>query len=63
MRSGSVAGEPVVLVMPESPELTTTVTPAATASSSAMRVASRAVSGKLFDPNDSFSTLTSFPTA
>ena len=42
---GSVAGEPIVLVMPASPELTTTVTPAATAASSASRVMSSAVSG------------------
>ena len=51
-------GEPRVLVTPASPELTTTVTPAATASSSAIRVASCAVSGNWLAPKDSFSTLT-----
>src|ERR1700761_704619 len=39
---GSVAGDPTVLVTPESPVLVTTVTPAATAWSSAIRVASSA---------------------
>ncbi len=60
---GSVAGDPIVLVTPASPELTTTVTPAAIASSSAIRVASFAVSGSWFAPNDSFSTCTPFATA
>ena len=60
---GSVDGDPWVLVTPASPVLTTTVTPAATAASSALRVASCAVSGKGCEPKDSFSTLTPCVTA
>ena len=63
IRFGSVAGEPIVLVTPASPELTTTVTPAETASSSAILIASSAESGKGFPPNDSLRTLTLWPTA
>src|SRR5579863_5756501 len=57
MTLGSVAGDPMVLVRPASPELVTTVTPAATAASSASRTTSRAVSGKSPEPSDSFMTL------
>ena len=57
--AGSVAGEPIVLVGPASPEDTVTVTPAFTAASSAIRVRSRlAVSGNGLSPNDSLITLT-----
>ncbi len=56
IRLASVAGEPIVLVLPPSPVLTTTVTPAATAASSASRVTSSTVSGKLLDPKDSLIT-------
>src|SRR5580698_8917426 len=63
MTLGSVAGEPIVLVTPASPELTTTVTPAATAASSASRVTSRVVSGNWFDPKDSLMTLAPLCTA
>src|SRR5580698_373922 len=63
MTSGSVAGDPMVLVLPASPALTTTVTPAATAASFASRVTSRAVSGKLVDANDSLMTLAPLATA
>jgi hypothetical protein len=55
---GSGEGEPIVLVNPASPELTTTVMPAATAASLASLVRSTAVPGKGFDPNDSLMTLT-----
>ena len=59
MTSGSVAGEPMVLVAPASPVEETTVTPAATAASSNCLVTSSAVtSGKGLLPNDSLSTLT-----
>src|SRR3984957_11743160 len=54
---GSVAGDPIVLVMPPSPLDATTVTPAATAASSAIRVTSAARSGKLLLPKDSLMTL------
>src|SRR5208282_3662432 len=57
MTSGSVAGDPIVLVRPASPELVTTVTPAATAASSTFRTTSRSVSGKSPEPRDSFMTL------
>ncbi len=63
MTSGSLAGEPIVLVAPASPELTTTVTPAATAASSASRTTSSEVSGKLLLPNDSLITLAPLSTA
>ena len=54
MTFGSVAGEPMVLVDPASPEDTSTVTPALTASSSAILVRSRlATSGNGLSPNDS----------
>ena len=59
MTSGSVAGEPIVLVEPASPLETTTVTPAATAASSNCLVTSSEVmSGNGLLPNDSLMTLT-----
>ena len=63
MTSGSDAGEPMVLVLPASPELTTTVTPAATAASLASRVTSSAVSGKFVEAKDSLMTLAPLATA
>src|ERR1700691_338787 len=60
---GSAAGEPMVLALPASPALTTTVTPAATAASFASRVTSSAVSGKLVDAKDSLMTLAPLATA
>src|SRR5215469_17966857 len=53
-----VAGEPIVLVGPESPELVTTVTPAATAASSASCTGSFRVSGIGRPPKDWLSTST-----
>jgi len=63
MTLGSVAGDPMVLWVPASPEATTTVTPAATAASSAILIASSGVSGRGFVANDSLSTFTPLSTA
>ena len=65
MTAGSVAGDPMVSVTPASPVDAVTVTPAATAASSASLIRSRlAVSGKGLEPKDSLITLTwSTPTA
>ena len=51
-----IAGEPIVLVVPASPLLATTVTPAATAASSASEIGSSLVSGNGLPPNDSLIT-------
>src|ERR1700680_4871091 len=58
MIPGSLAGEPMVLVGPESPELATTVMPAATALSLAMATGSFALSGNGLPPKDSLRMLT-----
>src|SRR5215472_686277 len=59
MNMGLVAGVPIVLVTPASPEDAATVTPALTAASSARLTRSRlALSGNGLPPNDSLSTLT-----
>src|SRR4051812_8006683 len=55
---GSLDGEPMVLVVPESPVLATTVTPASTAASSASEIGSLPVSGNGLPPNDSLMTST-----
>src|SRR5215475_4094292 len=56
--SGLVDGEPWVPLVPASPVLDTTVTPACTAALSASAIGSFSVSGNGFEPNDSFSTST-----
>ena len=58
IRLGSVAGEPMVLAVPASPDDTLTTTPALTAASSNSLITSCAVSGSGLAPNDSFSTFT-----
>ncbi len=59
MTFGSVAGEPMVLARPASPEETVTVTPARTAASLAILVTSRlAASGNVLLPKDSLMILT-----
>ena len=60
MTFGSLAGEPIVLVEPASPDEATTTTPAATAASSNWSIAcSEDTSGNALEPKDSLITLTS----
>src|SRR5713101_5557124 len=63
MTLGSVDGDPSVLADPESPLLATTVTPAATAASSAREMGSSALSGKGVPPKDSLITSAPWSTA
>ena len=58
MTFGSTAGEPTVLNGPASPVEATTVTPAATAASSASATGSRPSVGYALPPNDSLMTST-----
>ncbi len=58
MRFGSLDGEPMVFAVPASPVETLTTTPALTAASSKILIASAALSGSVLPPNDSLSTFT-----
>ena len=63
MTLGSSDGAPIVDEMPASPELTTTVTPAATAASFASFTVSSESSGNGLPPKDSLRTFTPWATA
>ncbi len=56
--AGSVAGEPMVDIVPESPVEAATTVPAATAALSKSLMTSCVVSGNSLSPNDSLITFT-----